>query len=140
MHKHAPIVLLAEDDADLRQLIARRLVRDGMEVMEVEDGVELHDYLAQCHPGGTPDPDVVVSDVDMPRESGPHALERAHVRSPVILITAAPSPTLRAAAARAGVLHIFEKPFVLQELVTRIRQIVAPVVEAGSLQLSPARA
>lgn len=126
-----PLVLLAEDDCDLRQLISARLTREGMEVVEVEDGIELHDYLAQCRPGGKgQDPDVVVSDVDMPGESGPHALKRSQVRSPVILITAAPSSALRAAAAKAGVFAILEKPFAIQELVTKIRQIIlsAPLV------------
>jgi DNA-binding response OmpR family regulator len=117
-----PLVLLAEDDVDLRQLISARLVREGMQVVEVDNGIELHDYLVQRSEGTGPD--VVVSDVDMPGQSGPEALERAQVRAPVILITAAPTPAVRAAAIRAGVFAILEKPFALPTLVAKIREIL----------------
>ena len=60
----------------------------------------------------------------MPGESGPYALERSHVRAPVILITDAPTAAVRAAASTLGVVAIFEKPFALKELVEKIRQIL----------------
>ena len=40
-----PMVLLAEDDDDLREALAARLKREGLRVVEVEDGLELRDYL-----------------------------------------------------------------------------------------------
>src|SRR5690242_2574712 len=107
-----PLVLLAEDDEDYRRLLAARLTREGMEVVEVEDGSELRDYLQLSRPGGdVAEPDVIVSDIQMPGESGLEALERIQpLRVPVVLITSLASTEVRASAARAGVVAIFEKP------------------------------
>ena len=126
MSKESPLVLLAEDDAELRELIAKGLTRDGMTVIEVEDGVELHDYLAECRPAGNEVvPDIVVSDVDMPLESGPHALERsANLQSPVVLITAAADPGRLSDAAAAGFVNVVRKPFAIDTLTATIRRII----------------
>ncbi len=126
-----PLVLLAEDDTDLRELISGRLTREGMKVVEVEDGFELRDYLSLCHPGGrVPRPDVIVSDVNMPGESGPYALEVSNRdRAPVVLITGEANREMRDDAARAGVAEIFEKPFALAELVLTIRRLTEGVME-----------
>lgn len=125
------MVLLAEDDDDMRQVIAARLTRDGMRVVQVEDGFELRDYLAMCRPGGdVPEPDVVVTDVSMPGESGPEALLHSQFHhSPVVIISSRVTPDVRAYASRIGVVAIFEKPFVLQDLVIAIRRslnVVSP--------------
>ncbi len=117
-----PLVLLAEDDTSLRQLIALHLSKLGMTVVEVSDGGALHDYLTRARPGGeTPDPDIIVSDVDMPGETGPRAIERANfLRAPVVLITAAPETELR--KGHVGVVEILKKPFSMKQLVTTIRR------------------
>lgn len=130
--------MLAEDDDDMRELIATHLAREGMRVIEVEDGFELGDYLALCRPGGdVREPDVVVTDVRMPGESGPEALLHSHFHhSPVVLITAHLDAEARAFAARVGVVAIFEKPFALKDLVAAIRKLAAgarlPPVDAAS--------
>lgn len=117
------MVLLAEDDVDLRRLIAIHLTRGGMKVTQVCDGVELHDYLVNCRTNASmPCPDVVVSDVEMPNETGPEALARVHdVGSPVVLMTAAPDRIGPEAASQLGVVAIVSKPFELKSLVRTIR-------------------
>lgn len=131
-----PLVLLAEDDELMRELVCARLTREGMRVVEVEDGFELRDYLDLCRPGGdVASPDVVVSDINMPGETGPEALERSHfLNAPVVLISACGSKELRRWAARLGVAAIFEKPFDLDLLVLAIRHLVLP--ELKPLRLS----
>lgn len=121
-----PLVLLAEDDDEMRALIASRLTDAGMHVIDVEDGLELADYLARCHPSGPlPRPDVVVTDVRMPGESGLEALLHSHFhRAPVVVISSFVNAEVRAYAARVGVVAIFQKPFALRELVTAIRRVV----------------
>ena len=120
-----PLVLLAEDDDDMREVIAARLTREGMQVVEVEDGFELRDYLAHCGPNGdVRSPDVVITDVRMPGETGPEALLHAHFnQSPVVLISCFIDAEVRAYAARVGVVAIFKKPFPLGDLVVAIRRI-----------------
>lgn len=121
-----PVVLLAEDDEVFRSLLSARLTNAGMHVIEVEDGHELRDYLQQTRDGGgVLKPDIVVSDVNMPRETGLQALERVQpLRMPVVLMTAICSAALRANAASAGVAAIFEKPFQVEKLVLTIRQMI----------------
>ncbi len=110
----------------MRELVAGHLRREGMRVVEVEDGFELSDYLALCRPGSeVRKPDVVVTDVRMPGESGPEALLHSHFHhSPVVLMTAHLDAEARAFAARVGVVAIFEKPFELKELVGAIRKLM----------------
>jgi DNA-binding response OmpR family regulator len=102
------------------------LVREGMRVVEVEDGYELRDYLELCRPGGDLSaPDVVISDVNMPGESGPDAIGHSpFLLAPVVLISACGSKELRAWAARIKVAAIFEKPFDLDALMVAIRRVI----------------
>ena len=117
------VVLLAEDDEDMRELIARRLAREGMRVVEVEDGFELRDYLELCRPGGDlAEPDVVVSDLNMPGDSGPQALEHfPNLRVPVVLISSCSGQKLRECGQRLKAAAVFEKPVNLDLLTRALR-------------------
>ncbi len=121
-----PLVLLAEDDDEMREVISARLIREGMRVVEVDDGFELRDYLVLCCSGAdVQQPDVVVTDVRMPGENGPEALLHSHFhRSPVVLIGSCIDAEVRAYGARVGVVAIFEKPFPLSELIAAIRRVL----------------
>lgn len=117
------MVLLADDDDALRELLCRRLEREGMTVVEVDDGHELRDYLELCRPGGdVAAPDVVVSDVNMPGETGPEALEHSHfLTAPVVLMSACPGGELCTIGARLrGVVAVFEKPIDLDLLMAAL--------------------
>ena len=122
-----PMVLLAEDDDDLRELLAARLQREGLRVVEVEDGFELRDYLELCRPGGDlSEPDLVITDIQMPGESGPEALAHSSfLHAPVMIISGCVRPELRTAAAGAGVAAIFEKPLDLDLLMVAIRRVLS---------------
>ncbi len=122
MEAPRPLVLLAEDDVDLRRLITIHLTRGGMQVAEVCDGVELYAYLTDA---SRPCPDVVVSDVEMPNETGPEALARVNkVGPPVVLMTAAPERIGSELAGKMGVVAIVSKPFEIKALVRTIRAAV----------------
>ena len=60
---HRPLVLVAEDDADIRALVTYRLERSGYEVVGAADGQEALDRASE-HP-----PDLAVLDVMMPRST-----------------------------------------------------------------------
>lgn len=63
-----PRILLAEDSATRRQQIQRRLEREGHRVDAVEDGQHALDHLRRQAPVDLPD--LVVSDIHMPRVDG----------------------------------------------------------------------
>ncbi len=121
-----PKVLLAEDDDELRELLTARLQSEGMRVVEVEDGFELRDYLDLCRPGGgLCEPDLVITDVRMPGETGPEALAHSSfIHAPVMIITGYICPELRAVAATGGVAAIFEKPVDLDLLMLAIHRVL----------------
>lgn len=126
MPHSTPIVLLAEDDDELRELLAARITREGMRVIELEDGYELRDYLQLCRPGGTvSDPDVVITDWQMPGENGLDAIRHSPpLHAPLVLISSFTGPLLRAAAAELGAVACFEKPIDLDLLVQAIRRVL----------------
>ena len=113
-------VLVAEDDAALRDLLVSALSDDGYEVIEARDGVDLLRQLANLDSDGTDLPvDVVVSDVRMPGTSGLEALTilRRFSRSlPVVLITAFGDIATHAEAERLGAAAVFDKPFDIDAL------------------------
>jgi DNA-binding response OmpR family regulator len=131
-------VLLAEDDDEMRALLAWALRKAGYEVGMATDGLELlvklgggilpADGLANmANPLRPPDWDLVISDIRMPAISGLEILERARTREefpPIILITAFGDDATHAAAERLGAVAIFDKPFDTDALLAKVREAV----------------
>jgi DNA-binding response OmpR family regulator len=122
-------VLLAEDDPELRAMIAAALRGDGYDVDEVHDGGRLLVRLADAHRTGD-DPraayDVIVSDVRMPVCSGIQILEglrRAHWPTPVLLMTAFGDPSTRQKVESLGAV-LMDKPFDVDDLRTAVLHLV----------------
>jgi CheY-like chemotaxis protein len=114
-------LLVAEDDPELRALLALALREDGYDVVEAADGNELLDVIAEA---AAPRPfsecfDLIVTDIRMPGFTAFDILGALRFRllhTPVILITAfADQLTLRQAA-RLGVRVVLDKPFDVDDL------------------------
>jgi CheY-like chemotaxis protein len=119
-----PRILLAEDDADLRQMIAEALRSDGHDVVEAKNGGRLLVCIGTAYLGDRPLDafDLLISDVRMPVCSGLQVLEglrQAHWRTPSILMTAFGSDALRERARALGAAY-FDKPFDLDDLRTAV--------------------
>jgi DNA-binding response OmpR family regulator len=118
---HAPPrILVAEDDRDMRQLIAEAMRKDGYAVVEAETGGRLLVLLAhQIADVEGPDlVDLVISDVRMPVCTGSQILEQmrsANWRTPFILMTAFGDASVRTHTERLGGL-LFDKPFDIDDL------------------------
>lgn len=107
-------VLVAEDDPDMRRMVATLLRMAGHHVIEAADGADL---LARLDPGGdgaSPEPvDVIVSDIDMPQLSGLDllaALRCSRWNTPVVLVTAYGDQETRAEARELGASAFLDKP------------------------------
>jgi DNA-binding response OmpR family regulator len=93
LSERRPRVLVAEDDAHMRDLVAQILRKDGLDVEEVADGQHLLLRLVEAflprRQGAAID--LVVSDVRMPFCSGLDVLKKVHLSryaTPVLLMTA----------------------------------------------------
>jgi len=113
-------VLLAEDDDELRRVIAETLRADGYEVVEAADGLELLDEIeASIRQWRRDRFALIVTDVRMPELSGLDVLAALHCaawRTPVILITAFPSDETRAEALELGAARVLAKPIDMEDL------------------------
>jgi len=115
-------VLIADDDAVVRDVVRRYLERDGLEVRVAGDGHEALRVL------GTERIDVAVLDVMMP---GPNGLSLCRTLRqggdytvPVILLTALSEEDDRIAGLEAGADDYLTKPFSPRELALRVRSVL----------------
>ncbi len=129
-----PRILVAEDDAEMRRLLVWRLQNAGFNTVECADGYQLLDNLGHPVLSGEPDDfDLIVSDIRMPGVTGLEVLEGIHETEwyvPMILITAFGNDEIHQQAERLGAAGMFDKPFDIDLLIERIREI---------LVLSPSR-
>jgi DNA-binding response OmpR family regulator len=118
-----PVVLVADDDDDIRDLVAFRLDRAGYEVLRAGDGQEALDLAKQHRP------DLAVLDVMMPKLTGYDVTrelraDAATSRIPVILLTARVQEADVARGFEAGADDYVKKPFSPQELKARVQAVL----------------
>lgn len=129
-------ILIAEDNGDMRCLLAESLRKDGYDVMEATDGFHLQDYVDYLRGtivnGRFFDVDVIISDIRMPGASGLDVLKelrRYDSETPVILITGFSDPQTQLEARRAGASAVFLKPLDVDALRAFVKQLVPPTGE-----------
>ncbi len=117
---NAARILVIDDDADIRGLVADLLGRAGLSVEQAGDG---RSGLRALHK--TP-PDLVVLDVSMPDLDGWQTLERIRDLSevPVLMLTARGDELERVRGLQAGADDYVVKPFGRQELVARVQALL----------------
>ena len=112
-------VLLAEDDLDIRDVLADMLRAEGFEVLEAGNGREALQLAL------TQRPNVIVTDLMMPMMDGRELISALKARAalstvPIIVITAFRGYTDGLAADR-----MLAKPFDLDELTAAIHELAA---------------
>lgn len=124
-------ILLAEDDEEMRRMLAEWLRRDGYLVSEARDGVELTERICEAlFREGRAVPDVLITDLRMPGRDGLDVvslLRGADSMIPVILITAFGDEETHRRAARLGADAVFDKPVDLDELRAAVHRHAPPV-------------
>lgn len=119
--RHLDTVLVIEDDAEMRRLIAHTLERAGYAVVTTRNGSEAVDWLGLSVFDGSLEnaPSLIVSDIRLPDFSGLDLLEAmipTPEAVPVILITGFPSRETYAEAFDRGAARLLEKPFEMDAL------------------------
>ena len=114
-----PKVLIADDNTDLRRILAEFLEACGYEVYEAVDGIDAWEIL-QIHQA-----DVILSDIDMPRLDGVGLSSQLlctplTANIPIILVSGKPPP--------AKPTHVFEllcKPVHMDVLLSTLDRALA---------------
>jgi DNA-binding response OmpR family regulator len=124
-------ILLAEDDPELRSLLAMALWRDCFDVVVARDGGDLLEKLGDALLRGPTDCpfDLIISDERMPGWSGlqmPAGLRNAPGHPPVVLMTAFGSADFHSRAQALGAAASLDKPFELDMLRAVVFTILAP--------------
>ena len=117
-------ILLVEDDDDLRRMLSVTLGRLA-HVHTARDGEEALTWLRT-----SPAPDVIVSDVMMPRVGGielARALKHDQRLSgiPLVLLSAATDPKTVVTGINAGARQYLTKPFKSADLESRVKKLLA---------------
>jgi len=117
-------ILIAEDDPDIRELVAFTLRFAGHEVVAASNGEEAVQLAAREFP------DLILMDVRMPRMTGYDACRAIKANSelrdiPVVFLSAKGQESEIQTGLEAGAEEYLLKPFALDQLMDRVRVILS---------------
>jgi DNA-binding response OmpR family regulator len=118
------IIVLADDEPDLRSIYAASLRSEGFDVREASDGREALDLVEAHHPA------LLLLDVWMPELNGLEVVERlrndpAACQMRVVMLSNLGDSDTRFEGFSAGVTDYWIKTLSLVELCRRVRELVA---------------
>ena len=122
-------ILLAEDDEEMRRLLALMLRKEGYQVTECPDGISLLDQLSSLflHEENQRNFNLIISDIRMPGVTGMEILMGASEDKnfpPMILMTAFEDKETHIQAEQLGVAALFDKPFDIDDMLNKVREIL----------------
>jgi two-component system phosphate regulon response regulator OmpR len=126
-------VLVVDDDADVRRMLAEYLGAHDYEVDAAASGEEMRERLARCVP------DVVLLDVSLPGEDGLSLARylREHHPVGIIMVTAADGVVDRVVGLELGADDYIAKPFDPRELRARLKSVLRRVKGGGATVAAP---
>jgi len=121
--RERPLVLVADDDPDILELVSFRLERSGYDVVQARDGEDALRLATEAQP------DLAVLDVMMPKLTGYDVTRQLREQEstshmPVILLTARVQEADVARGFESGADDYLKKPFSPQELRARVQAIL----------------
>jgi phosphate regulon transcriptional regulator PhoB len=138
-------VLIAEDEPDIRDLLAFHLERDGYEVARARTGAEALRQVRDRRP------DLLILDLMLPEIDGLEVCRRLRQQTetsqlPIVMLTAKGDEVDRIVGLEVGADDYIVKPFSPKEVLARVRAVlrrtrppVGPApLSAGTLSLDPA--
>jgi two-component system OmpR family response regulator len=114
------LVVLVEDDEDIRRLVRDLLAREGFAVDVADSAAALDQVLARKRP------DLVILDLMLPGEDGLSICRRLRSRGsvPILMLTAKSDPVDRVVGLEMGADDYVTKPFDPRELLARVRALL----------------
>ena len=113
-------VLVVDDDAEIRTLLAEYLSQNGIRVTVARDATEMRQVFDEARP------DIIILDLMMPGEDGLTVCRELRSRSnvPVIMLTARADEVDRIIGIEMGADDYLGKPFSPRELLARIKGVL----------------
>ena len=124
---NAARILLVDDDDGMRLALRRALEHEGHAVIEATNGKHALERLQETTV------DLVITDIIMPDAEGlelTFILHKTHPHLPVIVISGGGNltPEFHLSLARhAGATHVFAKPFVMEDLLAKVRALIPQI-------------
>lgn len=124
-------IVVVDDDARVRDMVARFLVSEGFRVSAVASGRALFETIRKHST------DLVILDVNLPGEDGVFVARelRAHSRIGIIMLTGRADVVDRVVGLEVGADDYITKPFHLRELVARIKSVLRRLRAANALDM-----
>ena len=114
-----PVLLLIDDEQSVHDALGVLLKDEGFDVVSALTGTDGLDRFQEMKP------DIVLSDIRMPKMTGVEVLQEIRERdpsTPVVLLTAQASLQSAIQAVNLGATHYVQKPWVNEELLAVLRR------------------
>ena len=120
---HTPLILIVDDEADIRDLLRILLEKDGYRVVEASDGEKAVSIAREL----AGELSLIVLDIMMPHMDGiiAAAAIRVHTNAPILFLTARSSDVDKTAAYDSGADDYITKPFHAIDLKLKIRAMLS---------------
>ena len=126
----SPVVLVVDDEPELRALLAEYFGRHGFMVHTAADAAAARSAIAERTPT------LAILDIHMPGENGlslARWLREAHPRVGQVMLTTAGESVDRIVGLELGADDYLPKPFEMRELLARVRAVLRRIDIAGSV-------
>lgn len=121
-----PTIVVADDEAPIRMVVADKLRSVGYNVVDVADGDQALEAVLRVRPAA------VISDLQMPFVNGLELATRLKLDDrtkdvPVLLLTARGHILSKDQLAQTNIKRVMSKPFGVRELVGYVQEHLAPI-------------
>jgi len=119
-HPERKLILIIDDEPEIRNLVQRYLGREGFDVIGVGNGADMQDVLNRQLP------DLVIMDIRLPGDDGVSLTRqlRSTSRIPIIMLTSKKEVVDRVTGLASGADDYLTKPFDLRELLARVQALL----------------
>ncbi|QUJ70133.1 response regulator transcription factor (plasmid) [Photobacterium sp. GJ3] len=121
------LVLVVDDDQEIRELLEEYLTKQGFQVVTAEDGVAMKREMTIS------EPDLILLDIMLPGEDGFELCQ--HVRKtsdvPIIMLTAVSDEMDQIVGLELGADDYIAKPFSPRQLMARMKAVMRRVKSSG---------
>tara|TARA_R110002095_G_scaffold66488_7_gene56436 strand:- start:1787 stop:3073 length:1287 start_codon:yes stop_codon:yes gene_type:complete len=131
-------ILIAEDEDAVRLFAARALGDKGYKVDQAQNGIEALAILKAMHKAGEKAPDLLITDVVMPKADGPTLVKEAQKFYPemrVMYISGYAEDAFRDMVRLEEKIRFLAKPFSLKVLAARVKETLEAPFEKASFPL-----